>query len=207
MTLASSLALFAALLVLAIVPGPGVFAVVARTLSSGARQGAIAVAGIVAGDYVFILLSVLGLTALANVMGETFVVVKYLGALYLFWLAISLWQTAGNHSTESDQSSPERFSSTSSFMAGLITTLGNPKAIFFYLGFFPAFMDLSVVGLADIAIIFALATIAVGGVMLGYVLAAYRARQLLTSSRARTAMNRTASGVMACSGALLLTRS
>ena len=57
MTIASMFSLFVALLILAVIPGPGVFTVVARSMASGFSHGIITICGIVCGDYIFIILS------------------------------------------------------------------------------------------------------------------------------------------------------
>ncbi|MGH1370923.1 MAG: LysE family translocator [Cellvibrionaceae bacterium] len=207
MTLTSMLALFGAMLVLALIPGPGVFTVMAASLSSGLRQGVATVIGIVCADFVFIILSVMGLTALAQSMGGFFVIVKYLGALYLMWLAVSLWRSSNLAVDIEDlKSTDSRVSVKSSYLTGFLTTLGNPKAIFFYVGFFPAFLDLATVGYVDIAIILAITVVSVGGVMFGYAYTASKTRDLLSTPKARKHLNRSASGVMACSSVLLASK-
>lgn len=203
MTIASALALFGAMCILAIIPGPGVFAVLARSMSGGFKHGAITVLGILLGDYIFIILSVFGLIALADAMGSFFVVVKYLGAAYLIWLAISLWRSAGQ-SNEVEAIEGHNFAAN--FTAGLITTLGNPKAILFYVGFFQAFFDVQNISTTDVLIIFVIATLSVGGVMLGYAAAVSKAKSLLKSPTAKRYINRSASGVMACSGIFMVTK-
>lgn len=203
MTIASSVALFTAMLILALIPGPGVFAVVARSMASGFRSGAVTAFGIVFGDYVYIILSVFGLVALANVMGSFFVLLKYFGAAYLLWLAVSLWRAS---TSAQPTEGINELSLISNFLAGLITTLGNPKAILFYVGFFPTFLDLSAVSLFDVALIMVITTVAMGGVMLCYAYAASRSRQLLSGEKAAKRINRTASCVMAGSSILLATR-
>lgn len=204
MTLRTAFALFGAMFVLALIPGPGVFAVVARSMSSGFRHGAITTLGIVAGDYVFIVLTVSGLVALANTMGSFFVILKYLGAAYLIWLAISLWR-AEVHS--GDIQGVKDFSFISNFLTGLFTTLGNPKAILFYIGFFPTFLDLSTISVLDVSLILFIATIAIGSVKLGYAFVASNTRRLISSPRAQKSTNRVASCIMACSGILLAVKS
>lgn len=194
MTLTSSLTLFGSMVILAFIPGPGTLAVVARTLTFGIRQGASTVVGIVAGDFVFITLALLGLAALSELLGSFFAFIKYLGAGYLIWLGISVALAQSSNS----QVRPIREAShLASFSAGLLTTLSNPKAILFYLSFFPAFMDLSEISVLDTTIIFAIATTAVGGVMLGYAYAAHKASHSLHLTR---------SGLLLryCSGALLI---
>lgn len=175
MTLGSSLALFGAMVVLALIPGPGVLVVVARTLAAGLRQGASTVAGIVAGDFVFITLALLGLTALSKLMGGFFMALKYLGAAYLVWLGISILSSKkGLRSQVARANAPSHFAS---FTAGLATTLGNAKAILFYLSFFPAFLDLANITLLDAATLYVIAVVAVGGVMFGYAYVAHKAKR------------------------------
>uniref|UniRef100_UPI0026296014 LysE family translocator n=1 Tax=uncultured Microbulbifer sp. TaxID=348147 RepID=UPI0026296014 len=136
MTPTTSMALFISMVVLALIPGPGVLTVTARSTSAGLRHGLFTTAGIVTGDFVFIILALLGLATLSNVLGELFFVIKYLGAAYLIWLGISILSSTPNTSAGRAINAPRH---TARFAAGLITTLSNPKAILFYLSFFPAF--------------------------------------------------------------------
>jgi threonine/homoserine/homoserine lactone efflux protein len=176
----SSLALFGAMVILALIPGPGILAVVARTLADGFRHGISTVAGIVAGDFVFITFALLGLTALSGVMGDLFVIIKYVGAAYLIWLGASLAFSKQSGTQARPVHEPNHLAS---FSAGLLTTLGNPKAILFYLSFFPAFLDLSAVSGLDAIVIYAIATTAVGGVMVGYAYAVHRAKNAFGALR------------------------
>lgn len=70
----------------------------------------------------------------------------------------------------------------SALSADLVTTLGNPKAILFYLSFLPAFFDFSQVSIFDAVILYVVATIALGGVMLGYAYVAHKAKASYQSS-------------------------
>lgn len=133
LTLVDAFALFAAMGVLAAVPSLSVLAVSARAASAGFRQGAWVTLGIVAGDTVFIVLAIFGLQWLAAALGDAFVWLKYLGAAYLLWLGFRLWRA--DTAVEARAASGVA-ASTSSFMSGLLLTLGDHKAILFYLGFF-----------------------------------------------------------------------
>ena len=74
----------------------------------------------------------------------------------------------------------------SSFSSGLLLTLGDQKAIFFYLGFFPAFVDLDSVTFIDILVICLITLVTVGGVKLLYAWLVSRAgRALAQSSKAQ----------------------
>ena len=92
-----------------------------------------------------------------------------------------------------------------SFLAGLLVTLGDHKAILFYLGFLPAFVDLSALSGLDIGAVMAIAVIAVGGVKLVYAHAAARAGFAL-GGRLGGILNHVAAGVMIGVGTFLLAR-
>lgn len=204
MTLSSSFALFVAMIVLAVLPGPGILVVVARSLQGGFRQGAITSLGIVAGDYVYIVLSVFGLVALANAMGNFFVWVQYLGAAYLMFLAVQI--AVAPSSKERYKPLASRASSFANFMAGLLTTLSNPKAILFYLSFLPAFLDLTSVSVFDLIVVLAIALVSVGGVMLGYAYLAVKTQSLSKSTSSQTWIRRLSASLLVLSAIFVALR-
>ncbi len=204
MSIWSLLGFAAAMFVLAVTPGPGVFATVARALASGTRHAAVVVLGIVVGDLLFLLLAIFGLALLAEILGGFFTVVKYAGAAYLIWLGIRLWRMQPE---EHSVKGVEELSWWSNFATGLVITLGNPKVIFFYLGFLPTFVDMAQLQARDVALIAIVVSVVLGGVLLGYAYAADRARRIFSSVRAERVMNRSAGSVMVATGTLLATRS
>lgn len=199
---ASALALFGALVVLAAIPSVSVLAVSARAASSGFLHGVFTTLGVVAGDIIFILLAILGLSVLAEALGGLFVLVKYLGGAYLLWMGVSLWR---NRSGGVDAQGAAGSSRLSSFSTGLFITLADQKAILFYLGFFPAFVDLSAMTLLDTLAVVLIATVAVGGVKLVYAYMAGRAGMLVNTGT-RQLLNRLAGGVMIAVGVLLIAK-
>ena len=204
MTLSISLAMFAAMVVLATIPGPGIMIVVARTLSQGFAAGVVTSAGIVAGDYVFIVLAISGLATLAQHYADLFLYLKYAGAAYLIYLGVKTVLTK-NLAPAKSASGMARHSTN--FIAGLLTTLSNPKAILFYVSLFPAFLDLSVVSAVDIGLIMAITTLSVGGVMVVYAWLAARSGALLKSTDATRYLRWGAGTVLIGSGAYIAARS
>ncbi|WP_444995292.1 LysE family translocator [Aliikangiella sp. IMCC44359] len=200
MSIESLLALFGAMLLLAVIPGPAVFAVIVRSFSSGPLQGGYMTAGIVLGDYIFILLALFGLTALAEIMGTAFFIIKYLSAAYLIWLGYKLLRAKSN---SIDIETPKDSSLIANFLAGLLITLGNPKAILFYIGFFPAFININEVTLYDTGLIMLVATFAFGSVNIGYSLLAVKARNTFRSPNAPKIINKTAGTIMVSTGVLV----
>ena len=196
MTLGNMIALFGAMLVLAAIPSSSVVIVVSRSLSSGYMHGVLAALGIVVGDIIFILIAIFGLTLLAESMTEMFVLIKYLGGAYLVWLGTGLlFAKPGELQAEKNGSAAR----SSSFLSGLLFTLADQKALLVYLGFFPAFINLSSLTLADTAAILTIALLAVGGVKLAYAFIAVSAALLFTD-RVKRGLNIASGGLMLAIG-------
>ena len=186
MTLDSMLALFGAMLVLAFIPSISTMTVAIRSATCGLSHGFFTSLGIVAGDIVFIVIAIYGLSLLADLLGHQFKLIRYLGGAYLLWLGVMLWRSKSQ--IEGAQVKTDS-SLLSSFLAGLFITLADQKAILFYLGFFPAFIDLSGVTFLDTGIILVIAALAVGGPKLVYAVLADRAGVLLINTGAYKAIN------------------
>jgi len=201
MTFSNIVALFGVMTVLALVPGVSVLAVSARTAASGFIHGVLTTAGIVVGDIIFILLAIFGLSVLAETMGSLFVLVKYLGGAYLVWLGTRLWR---ERSSIVEAEGTIESSLLSSFLSGLFVTLGDQKAILFYMGFFPAFVDLSKITFVDTSIIIVIAIVTVGGVKLGYACLADSASLVAKNSGAIVKINMAAGTIMIGVGVFLL---
>ena len=200
MTLTSALALYTTMIVLALLPGPGVVVVVARALDSGFRQGLATAMGILSGDFIFIALAIFGLAALAEVMGSFFVIVKYAGAAYLIYLGFQLI-TSSNNNTPSEAPKPTNYSAN--YLVGLATSVSNPTVTLFYLSFFPAFLDLENISATDIALLFMIATFSVGLVMAGYAYVAAKTKSSFAAS-AKTQYLKRGSGALLVFGGVFV---
>jgi threonine/homoserine/homoserine lactone efflux protein len=179
MTLSSVITLFGAMVVLAVIPSVSVFTVSARSAAFGFVHGVFTTLGIVVGDIIFIVLAIFGLSVLAETIDSLFILAKYLGGAYLIWLGIALWRSKSKATVAEGITGSTLLSS---FLTGLFITLGDQKAILFYLGFFPAFLDTSRISYLDAGVIIVVATLAVGGVKLCYAFMAERASWLISSN-------------------------
>lgn len=83
MSLVEIITLFVVMTILALVPSTSVALVVTRSSTAGFLNGVAVAAGIVVGDLVFVVLAVTGMSALAEVMGSFFLILKYLAGVYL----------------------------------------------------------------------------------------------------------------------------
>jgi threonine/homoserine/homoserine lactone efflux protein len=200
LSLPGALSLFAAMAVLAAVPSVSVLAVASRAATSGFAHGVYTTLGIVVADLLFILLAIFGLGMLAEAMGGAFVWVRLAGGLYLVVLGISLWRAGASALKSEGQPAA---SPGASFMAGLLLTLADQKAILFYLGFFPAFLDLGALAIGDAVAIALIAVFSVGGVKLVYAALASRLGRVVGGT-AGARMNMLAACVMMGVGAFVL---
>ena len=131
-----SLFLLAAL-VIAAVPGPGIFYVAARTLSGGRRAGIASTFGTALGGMVHVVAGGLGVSAIVLASAQLFTGLKLIGALYLIWLGIKTIRDAGDApSQEADTAGAER-----AFRDGILVEALNPKTAAFFLAFIPQFLD------------------------------------------------------------------
>jgi len=126
----------AAILLFLALPGPGTFALLTSTGKGGFRAGAAATAGLILGDQVLMWLAVAGVAALLAAHPAWFKAVQYLGAAYLGWIGLRLLLARGG-----DAASPVRIQPHHYLRQALLITLLNPKAIIFYMAFFPLFID------------------------------------------------------------------
>ena len=194
MDLAGLLVFAAAYLVATATPGPGVAAVVARTLARGPAGSAGFIAGFVLGDLIWFAVAASGLPLLAESFEALFIAIRYAGAAYLLFLAWKLWTVPAD---VPGAQSARLETGTRLFLAGLGITLGNPKVIVFFLALLPTVLDLSALTPGGFAAVALLGATILSSVLAAYTLAAARARRLLTSPRAVRAVNRGSGAAMA----------
>ncbi len=128
-------AFVAAIIVFLAIPGPGNLALITSTSKGGVRGGLAATLGVIAGDQVLLWAAVAGVAAVLAAYPPAFYAVQWLGAAYLAWLGFRM-VTAKRGSQPVINIQPRQYFR----QAGLITLL-NPKAIVFYMAFFPLFVD------------------------------------------------------------------
>jgi len=126
-----------AALVIAAVPGPGIFYVAARTLSGGKRAGIASTFGTALGGLVHVIAGGLGVSAIILASAELFTALKFAGALYLVWLGVKAFREARHLLPE--QIAP--IDSKRAFRDGVLVEALNPKTAAFFLAFIPQFLD------------------------------------------------------------------
>lgn len=128
-------AFVAAIIIFLAIPGPGNLALITSTGKGGIAGGLAATLGVIAGDQVLMWLAVAGVAALLSAYPTAFHAVQWMGAAYLAWLGLRmLLAKPGSRPVLNIQ--PRHY-----FKQAALITLLNPKAIVFYMAFFPLFVD------------------------------------------------------------------
>lgn len=193
MGLAGLLLYSGALFIAAAIPGPGITALVARALGSGFAATLPMMVGIILGDIFYLTAAILGLAFIAQTFGTVFLIIKYLGALYLVWIAYKLW-SQGIAPDTIKAKPPMRIWAT--FLSGFLLTLGNPKTILFYVALLPTLLDLEQLTPADYTLlVFATATI-LTVVFVPYIALASRLRGVVKQGRTLRLLNRLAASIL-----------
>ena len=204
MDLAALLIFASTLLVAAASPGPGVAALVARVIGRGPGGAPAFAAGLILGDLVWLAVATLGLAVVAQTFHEVFLVIKYAGAAYLFYLAYRMWTAKVEpRDIAADTCRDPR---GRLLFAGLALTLGNPKVVAFYLALLPNLIDLTRVGLFGYVELASIAVVVLTAVFGAYIVAAARARALFRSPRAMRLLNRTGGTMMAGAAVAVATK-
>ena len=124
-----------AVIVFLLIPGPGNLALITSTGKGGIRGGLAATLGLIAGDQVLMWLAVAGVAAVLAAYPPAFRAVQWAGAGYLAWLGLRMILARPGDK-------PVLHIRAGHYVRQAFTiTLLNPKAIVFYMAFFPLFVD------------------------------------------------------------------
>ena len=118
-----------------LVPGPGNLALITSTTKGGIRGGFGSIFGVMVGDQILMWLAIAGVAAVMSAYPSAFAAVQWVGAAYLAWLGFKMLLAKPGSAPVLDIK-PHHF-----FNQSLVITLFNPKAIMFYMAFFPLFID------------------------------------------------------------------
>jgi len=201
MTFESAIIFFFTIIIFSITPGPGVFAILAKSMTEGARSCIGLTLGMAVSDIVYLVLACYGLAAIAEQWGSVFTLIRIAGAIYLVYLGWKIWHNRAKY-IERDSASKKM----AGFLTGFLISASNPKVILFYIAFLPSFIDLASLSTNDIILV---SIITFTGLMIGLMsiaISAAWARRFFRSEKAMTGLNRIAGSIMISAGVYLGTR-
>ena len=185
-------------------PGPGVAAIIARSLGHGMRGAPAFIAGFVLGDLIWFSLAATGLAMLAQAAHTAFLVVKYAGVAYLLYLALRLWRAPAKPITSAEPGSREQ--DWQLFLGSLALTLGNPKTMVFFLAVLPTVVELKTLSLNGFLTILAVILTVLPTILFAYALGASRARRCFSKPETVRWLQRSTGAAMATAAVAVATR-
>jgi len=201
MTPESAIIFFITIIIFSITPGPGVFAIMAKSMTGGVQPCISLALGMALSDVVYLILACYGLSAIAEQWGSVFTLIRIAGAIYLIYLGWKMWRNRAKYiEPDSDKNK------MAGFVTGFLISASNPKVILFYVAFLPSFMDLSSLSVNDIMLV---SFLTFTGLMIGLMSIAFSAawaRRFFRSEKAMTGLNRVAGSIMISAGVYLGTR-
>ena len=203
LTLTTLLVFAGALFIAAGTPGPSVAALVARVISKGARDVLPFLFGMWAGDAIWLTCAIAGLSAIAETFYHAFVVIKWLGILYLLYLAWKMWFAKPD---VEEEELPQARSRGRMFLTGLAIALGNPKIMMFYIALLPSIIDIRAVSFGGWAELVVTLFLVLAVVDFTWMFLAAKARSFLKSRRAVMIANRASATTMAGAAMAIATR-
>jgi threonine/homoserine/homoserine lactone efflux protein len=212
MTAVSILAFAGLCVVLALTPGPDTFLVL-RYGMGRARDGFAASAGCAAGSLVWAALVAVGLATLLEQSAELFRIVKVIGGLYLIYLGVSAFLAtrrsarAAEGDGDGDAAAADttatavvaRHRTTTSFLAGLLSSVLNPKVGLFFLAVVPQFVSAHA-GFGETMLLGAVDAVVGGLYLVAVTLLASRMIAWLRRPRVTRVLERVSAGILAALG-------
>ncbi len=198
------LAFVGASIAISVSPGAGAIQSMATGLSHGLRRGAWSVAGLQIGLMTQLAVVAIGLGAAVAKSVVAFTVIKWVGVLYLIYLAVRQWRTTGEDlSAQVTQDVDARGGRLALLLRGALVNLTNPKGLVFLLAVLPQFVVLSRPLLPQYLTIAATMVVVDVLVMCAYTGLASRLLGWLRTPRQQRTLNRTMSGLFAVAAVVL----
>ncbi|RXT06345.1 LysE family translocator [Ammoniphilus sp. CFH 90114] len=123
-------------IMIVLIPGQDMLFVLTQSISSGNKAGIKTVLGSITGTLVHTILAAAGLSIIFQKSIVAFNILKFVGVIYLLYLAIQSFREKGTIALQ-----PQNGSSRGYFKKGMIMNLSNPKVAIFFLTFLPQFVD------------------------------------------------------------------
>ncbi|MCB1755594.1 MAG: LysE family translocator [Gammaproteobacteria bacterium] len=186
-----------------IIPGPTILLVVTHSMRHGKASTLPLVAGVAAGDFLAMLLSLAGLGVVMAASATLFSIFKFIGAAYLIYLGISLWRS---ESLLPDiEATDSAVKGAGLFRQAFVVTALNPKGIIFFIAFLPQFVNPQGDRLTQLIVLGATFLIIATLNALFYSVFARRVAGFIKSPQRRRRFNRGGGAALVCAGLVTAT--
>ena len=195
MEFSTIVALAIASFIFVVTPGPGIVALLSRTMARGIGAGLLLGLGLMMGDFIYLIAVLASLHTIADIIAPYMVYVRIIGAFFLAYVGYNQWVAPPLLKDEARRL--EAAKSRNIFQtlgAGIAISGTNPKVIVFYLSFLPQFIDLTNLSLADALITMVTIAAMLFAGCLVYAIGADRIFQLIKTESGARLMNRITGG-------------
>jgi len=198
------LAFIGASVAISVSPGAGAIQSMATGLTHGLRRGAWSVAGLQIGLMTQLAVVAIGLGAAVAKSVVAFTMIKWIGVLYLIYLAVRQWRTTADDLTERVAVDVDaRSGRLALLLRGFLVNVTNPKGLVFLLAVLPQFVVISRPLLPQYLTIAATMVVVDVLVMCAYTGLASRLLAWLRTPRQQMILNRTMSGLFTLAAMVL----
>ena len=142
---------FLALVILFLTPGPVWVALIARTVSGGAKSSISLALGVSLGDMLWPFVVYFSLSLLISLYSDILLIFRYVASFVLILMGLQIIYLRNKTVSEDHRLTKSGF--ISGFYAGFIAVTANPKASLFYMTLLPGFFDFELIGIIDVCLI------------------------------------------------------
>ncbi|MEE3661466.1 LysE family translocator [Brenneria sp. g21c3] len=183
-------------LAVTVIPGPTTLLALTNGATKNINVISCGILGAALSDFILIGLVAIGLGSLMIASETLFLLVKWIGVGYLFWLSLQLWQAKPSALLTTSSADRAAHSANRAFMRSLLVALSNPKGLLFFSAFLPQFIMVNEPQLLQY-VAFACITVAIDiAIMAGYAFGGMQAARAFTAVGLRR-LNRTCAAIMA----------
>ena len=189
------LALAVATFIFVVTPGPGIIALLSRTLAKGIAAGLLIGVGLMMGDFIYLIAILASLHSIADTIAPYMIYVCIFGAMFLAYVGWQQWQAEPwvvNGQRQVNETKERTVWQT--LGAGIAISGTNPKVMVFYLSFLPQFMDLSRLSLLDSVVVMVTIALSLFAGCVVYAFGADRIFSLIKNEKSAVLMNRITGG-------------
>jgi len=173
-----------------ITPGPNILLAMSHSVEHGVKRTCVTALGCITATSSMAAISATGLGAILLASENAFLVMKYLGGAYLFYMGLSLWFKSENLSISDAQSSANVKPLRKLYAKGVIVSASNPKAIVFFGALFPLFLDPKAELIPQFSIMLATFLVFSYGIIMGFALITAKIAPFLRQSHVNKMFNR-----------------
>ena len=199
-------ALALATFIFVVTPGPGIVALLSRTMARGIGAGLLIGLGLIMGDFIYLLAVLVSLQTAADIVAPYMGYVRIIGAGFLCYIGYRQWVSPPITAEQARaRDAGRRHSIWQTLVAGIAISGTNPKVMVFYLSFLPQFIDLSAVTLRDGIIVCVTIALTLFAGCLVYGIGADRIYRLIKDEAGARLVNRITGGSIIAVAAVMVT--